>query len=71
MCVCVCVCVLGGCVSVCVCTCVCDRACLYPSTVEVSFVCNDVLEIPERTDQRSCIVGIMLYTSSKFLHLSF
>ena len=54
-----------------VCACVCDRAYLYPSTVEVSFVCNDVLEIPERTDQRSCIVGIMLYTSSKFLNLSF
>ena len=45
--------------------------CLYPSTVETSSVCNDALEILECADQLFCVVGIILDTSSKFLHLSF
>ena len=59
MCACVCVCV-------CVCACVCVHECMYVclqfSTVEASSICNDVLGIPECTDHRSCVVGIILDT---------
>ena len=64
---------------VCVCVCVCVRArvCvyvsvrLYPFTVEGSSVCNDVIDKLECTDQQSCVLGIILDASAKFLHLSF
>ena len=52
----------------CVCECL---VCLYPSTVKASPVCNDVLDILECMDQRSCVVGIILDPSAKFFHLSF
>ena len=70
MCVCVCVCVCV-CDCDCDCDCVCMCVCLYPSTVEASSVCNDVLEILECLDQRSCFVGMLLDVFAEFLHLSF
>ena len=42
--------------------------CLYSFTVKAFFVCNNVLDILESTDQRSCVVSIMLDASAKFLH---
>ena len=45
--------------------------CFYPSTVKDSSVCNDVLDIFEGTDQRSCVEGIIRDTSANSLHLSF
>ena len=44
---------------------------LYPSIVEASSVCNDILEIHECTDQWSCVVGILLDASAKSLYLGF
>ena len=55
------------CVCVCMCVCECMCVCLQSSTVESSPICNDVLGILECTDQRSCVVGIMLDTSHKIL----
>ena len=55
-------------VYVCVCECL---VCLYLSTVKASPVCNDVLDILECMDQRSCVVGIILDLSAKFFHLNF
>ena len=49
--------------------CVC--VCLKPSAAEASPTCNDFLGILECTDQRSCVLGILLDTSTKFLHLRF
>ena len=40
------------------------------STVEAFSVWNDALETIECKDQRSCVVGILLDDSAKFLHLS-
>ena len=71
MCVCVCVCVcvcmyvcVYVCVCMCVCVCVCECmcVCLQSSTIKASLTCNDVLGILECTDQRSCVVGIILDT---------
>ena len=56
---------------VCVCVCVCVYVCLYFSTIKTSFVCNDFLDILDRTDQRSYVEVIILDTSAKSLHLSF
>ena len=56
-----------------VCVCVCARACvcvcLYSSTVKASSVYNDVWDILEGTDQRSCVVSIIPGASAKYLHL--
>ena len=52
-----------------VCVCVCG--CLYSFTVKASSVCNDVSDILEGTDQRSCVVSIFLGASVTFLHLRF
>ena len=65
----VCVCVGGGGGGGCVCVCVCVY--LYSFTVIASSVCNDVSDILEGTDQRSCVVSIFLGASVKFLHLRF
>ena len=61
------------CVHVCVCVCVCVFVCvcLYPSTVNGSFVCNDTWEKPEYTDQRYCVLSVILGASTKFLHFRF
>ena len=52
-------------VCVCVCVCVCVYVCLYSFTVKASFVCSDVWDIPECTDQRSYVVSIILGASAK------
>ena len=52
-----------------VCDCVC--VCLHPSTVKVPSVCNDVLDILDGNDQKSCVEGIIRDTSAKSLYLSF
>ena len=51
----------------------CERncVCLYPSTIEASSVCNDAFDILQCTNQRSCVVGIILDTSVKLLHIRF
>ena len=49
--------------------CVC--LCLQPSAAEASPTCNDFLGILECTDLRSCVAGIIVDTSTKFLHLRF
>ena len=73
-CVCVCVCL-------CVCVCVCVHAhmharvcvCLYPSTVKVSSICNNILDILQGTDQQPCVEGILPHfcqvPASQFLDL--
>ena len=73
-CVGVCVCVracMRACMRACVRACVhaCARVCvcLYSFTVKASSVCNDILDIIEGTDQRSCVVSIMLCVFAKFL----
>ena len=66
LCVCVCVCLCA-----CVCVCLCMCVCLYSFTVKAVSVCNDVWDILEGTDQRSCVVSIILGASAKFLHLRF
>ena len=58
----------------CICACVC--VCLYSFTVKVSSVCDDVWDIPEYTDQRSCVLEYysgFLYQvpSSPFLKISY
>ena len=64
---------VGVCVYVCVSACVhacarvCVCVCLYSFTVKASSVCNDILDIIEGTDQRSCVVSIMLCVFAKFL----
>ena len=68
---------LRACVCGCVCMCACVHACmparvwvcvcLYSFTVKASSVCNDILDIIEGTDQRSCVVSIMLCVFAKFL----
>ena len=56
----------------CVCVCVCVCACVFLHFhCKSFFVCNDVSDILEGTDQRSCVEGIILDTSAKSLHLSF
>ena len=57
------------CVCVCVCVCVylCVFVCVYSFIVKTSSVYNDVLDILEGTDQRSCVASIMLGASVKFL----
>ena len=48
-----------------VCECMCF--CLQSSTVEASAICNEILGILECTDQRLCVVGIILFTSHQIL----
>ena len=60
----------------CVCACVCVCVCLYSFTIKASSVCDDVSDIPEYTDQRSCVVKYysrFLYQvpSSPFLKISY
>ena len=65
--------------SVCVCVCVCVRACVrarvYSSTVKVSSICNNILDILQGTDQQPCVEGIIPHfcqvPSSQFLDLSY
>ena len=46
--------------------------CVYiSSATEASLVFKDILDIQECTDQRSCVVGIILDASANFLHFSF
>ena len=54
---------------VCKCVCACVCVCVYSFTVKVSSVCNNFMDIIEGTDQRSCVVSIMLGASAKILHL--
>ena len=54
---------------VCVCVCVC--VCLYSFIVKVSSVCNDAWDVLEGTDQRFCVVIIILGAFATFLHLRF
>ena len=64
-------------VCVCVCVCVCTRThartCVYSSTVKVSSICNNILDILQGTDQQPCVEGIMPHfcqvPSSQFLDL--
>ena len=51
------------------CSCVCVR--LYHSTAKASSFWNDVLDILEGTDQRSCVKSIILDTTAKPHHLTF
>ena len=59
--------------SCCVCVCVC--VCVYPSTVKVSSICNNILDILQGTDQQPCVEGIIPHfcqvPSSQFLDLSY
>ena len=52
----------------CVCVCVC--MCVYPYFVKASSTRIDFLGIIKFTDQRSCVVDIILGTSAKFLQLT-
>ena len=63
--VCVCVCVF---VCVCVCVCVCVFIFFH---LEGFFRLQDVQDIPEGKDQRSCVVNISWVLSAKFHHLRF
>ena len=56
--------------------CVCVCVCLYSFTIKASSVCDDAWDIPEYTDQRSCVVKYysrFLYQvpSSPFLKISY
>ena len=44
---------------------------LYSFTVKASSVCNDVWDIIDGTDQRSCVVSISLGAPAKFVYLLF
>ena len=55
---------------------VCVCVCLYSFTIKASSVCDDAWDIPEYTDQRSCVVKYysrFLYQvpSSPFLKISY
>ena len=55
--VCVCVCVV--CVRVCMCVCVCVCECVFIFFHREGFFrLQDIQDIPEGTDQRSCVVNI-------------
>ena len=52
--------------------CIFSCVCVYtPFTVKASSVCNDVRDIYDWTDQRSCVVSIILSAFAKILHLCF
>ena len=52
-------------------SCVYVSVCSYSFIVKASSDYSDVWDMIEGTDERSCIVGIILGASAKFLHLRF
>ena len=54
-----------------VCVCVHARACVYfySFTVKGFSVCNDVWDILEGMDQRSCVMNVILAASVKFFQV--